>query len=112
MDLPLGFVPKTLHGRLETRLNNINWFRYIPGAHCLEQRHQQALNSAISKLCALIPKVSNHNPASDFVSGAHTSDELKWISDFLNVADDLKALNARVIGPMHADRSRCNEVFQ
>jgi hypothetical protein len=107
MELPLKFVPKTLHGRLETRLTNVNWFRYIPGAECLEQRHQQALNCAISKLCDLIPKVSNPNPVT-----AHPSVGLNWISDFLNVTDDLKALNARVMGPMHVDRSRCNDVFQ
>ncbi len=96
--LPLHFAPKTQHGRLEPEFKNINWFRHLPGGDHLEQRHSAAFDSAITRLCDACAIAS--------------SAELAWTAEFLNAVDDLKALDARVMGPMFAPQSRCNEVFQ
>jgi hypothetical protein len=71
------------------------------------------LNLAISRLCnigaqpPIPPAIHRHAPLPDL-----PSIELTWLSDFINVVDDLKLLDARSIGPMFAPKDRCIEVFQ
>lgn len=113
MEWPKNFLPKTKFGRLEPNPTVIDWFRLLPAGDQLAEQHCSALDSAISRLCSIDIKASNapaiHRPSAP---PALPSIELTWIADFIKAVDDLRALDARVMGPMFAPSHRCNEVFQ
>ena len=100
--IPPFFSPKTLYDALEPIPTNINWFQYIPSGEQLRHNHSAALDAALTRLCKACAEAKS----------SPSSDRLGWIADFLNVVDDLQALDVRVAAPLYAPQHRCNEVFQ